>query len=335
MTTAGKNGYVSAQDVARRAGVSRSAVSRCFTPGASVSAATYAKVMTAARELGYQVNDLARGLLANGSRLVGLVVAHPEVGFRAGLVSALSQALIRRGSIPVLINTGHAREAMAAARSILFGHRAEATIVLSGSPPQEFVELARLNGQPLILIGRNEAACDSVHIDNDTAARTAARLFVAAGRRRLALAGSSSATPSIVERENAFCDEARILGTTVMTARGADSDYDGGRHAAQCLLSLPAAERPDALFCVNDLLAFGAIDDARRRGLEVPRDLAVIGFDDVPAADWDAYALTTFRQDPATMAARALFLLERRRARPGAATCKAQVSAPLIRRRSA
>ncbi|WP_438812143.1 hypothetical protein [Symbiopectobacterium sp.] len=76
---------------------------------------------------------------------------------------------------------------MAAARSILFGHCAEATIVLSGSPPQEFIELAQLNGQPLIVIGRNDDACDSVHIDNDTAARTAARLFAADGRKQVAL----------------------------------------------------------------------------------------------------------------------------------------------------
>lgn len=223
-----KQHYVSAQDVARRSGVSRSGVSRSFTPGASVSAETYAKVMTAAQQLGYQVNDLARGLLANGSRLVGLVVTQPDVGFHANLVAALSQALIQRGSIPVLINTGHTRGAMAAARSILFGHRAEATIVLSGSPPQEFVELAQLNGQPLIVIGRNDDAYDSAHIDNDTAARTAARLFAADGRKQVALLGCASATPNIVEREQAFCDEAHTLGLVVSTVRGADSDYAGG-----------------------------------------------------------------------------------------------------------
>ncbi|WP_225086509.1 LacI family DNA-binding transcriptional regulator [Pectobacterium colocasium] len=331
----GKQGYVSAQDVARRAGVSRSAVSRSFTPGASVSAATYAKVMTAAQELGYQVNDLARGLLTNSSRLVGLVVTHPEVGFRANLVAELSQALIQRGSIPVLINTSHVREAMAAARSILFGHRAEATIVLSGSPPKEFVELAQLNGQPLIVIGRHEPACDSVHIDNDTAARMAARLFASSGRTRLALAGAASATPNIIEREQAFCDEARALGLPVAVVRGGDTDYDDGLTVGQTLFSLPEAVRPDAVFCVNDLVAFGVIDRAKQFGLAVPHDLMVIGFDDIPAAGWDAYALTTFRQDPATMAAQALALLDRRQSQVQEPACRAKVAAPLIRRQSA
>lgn len=334
MTTA-KQGYVSAQDVARRAGVSRSAVSRSFTPGASVSAATYAKVMAAAQELGYQVNDLARGLLANSSRLVGLVVTQPDVGFRANLVAALSQLLIQRGSIPVLINTSHIPGAMAAARSILFGHRAEATIVLSGSPPIEFIELAQRNGQPLIVLGRNEPACDSVHIDNGTAARSAARLFADAGRRQVALAGAASATPSIVEREQAFCAEAQALGLDVTTLRGAESDYEGGVSVGSALFSLPPIDWPDAVFCVNDLVAFGVIDCARQRGLSVPDDLAVIGFDDIPAAGWDAYALTTFRQDPMLMASQALTLLERRQAQPDAATYRAEVGAPLVRRRSA
>ncbi|MEH0834632.1 LacI family DNA-binding transcriptional regulator [Pectobacterium cacticida] len=333
--TGGKPGYVSAQDVARRAGVSRSAVSRSFTPGASVSAATYAKVMAAAQALGYQVNDLARGLLANHSRLVGLVVTRPEVGFRANLVAELSQALIQRGSIPVLINTGHAREAMVAARAILFGHRAEATIVLSGSPPKAFVELAQLNRQPLIVIGRHEPACDSVHIDNDSAARMAARLFASSGRTRLALAGAASATPNIIEREQAFCEEARVLGLSVAVVRGVDTDYGDGLAVGQQLFSRPDAVRPDAVFCVNDLVAFGVIDRARQCGLAVPQDLMVIGFDDIPAAGWDAYALTTFRQDPATMAAQALTLLDLRQSQEQAPARRAQVSALLIRRQSA
>ncbi len=102
--------FVSARDVADLAGVSRSAVSRAFTPGASVAPETREKIMTAAGHLGYQVNDLARGLLANRSRIVGLVATKPEVGFRAHLTAALAAVLIRRGSVPVLINAGETAE---------------------------------------------------------------------------------------------------------------------------------------------------------------------------------------------------------------------------------
>ncbi|GLK84560.1 LacI family DNA-binding transcriptional regulator [Ancylobacter defluvii] len=329
----GARGFVSAQQVAERAGVSRSAVSRAFTPGASVAPETREKVMRAAAELGYQVNDLARGLLANRSRLVGLVATKPEVGFRAHLVSTLTAALIRRGNVPFLINTGSSPAELEAAQAALFGYRAEATIILSGSPPASFVELARRNGQPLISIGRSEPGCDHVRIDNDGAARAAARLFVARGLTRLGLAGSASGTPSIVERERAFVDEARRQGAQVASARGADTDYAGGQAVAGQLFA--GSERPQAIFCVNDLVACGLMDAVRGRfGLRVPEDVAVIGFDDIPEASWDAYCLSTFRQDPAEIAARTIAHLDRRLTDPAAAPSTARLQAVFVERAS-
>lgn len=324
--------FVSAHDVARVAGVSRSAVSRAFTPGASVSRETREKVMRAAEELGYQVNDLARGLLANQSRLVGLVVTKPEVGFRAHLVAALTRQLISRGSVPILINTGQTEEEMAAAQKILLGHRAEATIILSGSPPSSFVDLARRNHQPLVVLGRSEPGADHVRIDNSAAARQAAALFVRRGLSTLGLAGSLSGTPSIVEREQSFRAEAERLGARVITARGRDSDYSGGIEAGRHLLA--GTDRPEAIFAVNDPVAFGVVDYARSLRLKVPGDLAVIGFDDVPEAGWLAYDLTTFRQDPDAMASRAVSLLDRRQAEPDMPPTREDILPELVIRRS-
>src|SRR4051812_15880050 len=85
--SAGRRRFVSARDVAARAGVSRSAVSRAFTPGASIAPATMARVQEAAADLGYQVNDLARGLLQHRSRLIGLVTSDPETPFRAAMIA--------------------------------------------------------------------------------------------------------------------------------------------------------------------------------------------------------------------------------------------------------
>jgi DNA-binding LacI/PurR family transcriptional regulator len=326
-------GFVSAQQVARLAGVSRSAVSRAFTPGASIAVETREKVMEAAAQLGYQVNDLARGLLANRSRLVGLVVTKPEIGFRAHLVAALTRALIKRGSIPFLINTGSSEQDLKAAQTALFGYRAEATIILSGSPPASFVELARRNGQPLVMLGRSEPDCDHVRIDNHGAAAKAAALFVENGMTRLGLAGSESATPAIVERERSFVAEAQRLGASVSVARGQDSDYAGGQKAAASLLE--PDDRPQAIFCVNDLIAFGLLDAARtRHGLVAPRDLSVIGFDDIPEASWDAYRLSTFRQDPEEMAEHAIAQMDRRIANPKAAPSIVQLQPIFIPRES-
>lgn len=326
-------GFVSAQHVARQAGVSRSAVSRTFTPGASVSPSTREKVMRAAEELGYQVNDLARGLLANQSRLVGLVVTRPEIGFRAHLVAAVTKHLILRGSVPILINTGQTEEELMAAQKTLLGHRAEATIILSGSPPSSFVDLARRNRQPLVVLGRSEPGADHVWIDNEAAARRAAQLFVSKGMTRLGLAGSRSRTPSLLERENAFRDEAMRLGAQVYTEQGGDSDYEGGLQAGRALLG--GGWSMDAIFCVNDLIAFGVMDVARREaGLDIPRDLAVIGFDDVPEAGWLAYGLTTFRQDPDAMARRAVMLLDMRQSDPERPAARETLAPELVVRTS-
>lgn len=325
--------FVSAEQVAQLAGVSRSAVSRTFTPGASVSAATREKVLKAAEELGYHVNDLARGVLANQSRLVGVVATKPEIGFRAHLTAALTKALIRRGSIPVLINTGETEEELLAAQRMLIGHRAEATIILSGSPPASFFELAQRNGQPLVVIGRSEPDSDHVLAANAEAAQEAAAAFIAAGRRRLAIIGSGSATPSIAERVSAFMAAVRLNGIEPGFARGDDSDYNGGADAARMLFGNGAA--PDAIFCANDLLAFGAMDVIRLQfGLRVPEDVALIGFDDVPEASWLSYGLTTFRQDPAVTAARAVELLEQRLRQPDGPRARERVIPQLVVRKS-
>ncbi len=325
--------FVSAEQVAQLAGVSRSAVSRTFTPGASVAAATREKVLRAAEELGYHVNDLARGVLANQSRLVGIVATKPEIGFRAHLAAALAKFLIQRGSIPILINTGQTEDELLAAQKMLIGHRAEAIIILSGSPPASFFELAQRNGQPLVVIGRSEPDADHVRAGNSEASRKAATVFFEAGRRRLAVAGSNTGTPSIIERESAFLSTAEELGAEVFVGRGADSDYESGITAGRALFS--NSVRPDAVYCANDQIAFGLMDYVRREvKLRIPEDVAIIGFDDVPEASWLSYQLTTFRQDPLIMAMRAVELMERRLGNPDLPPSYERVIPELVIRQS-
>lgn len=309
-------GFASAAQVARLAGVSRSAVSRTFTPGASVSPATRRKVEAAAQSLGYEVNALAQALLQRRSQLVGLVVTQPEAGFRAHLVAALTEGLLRRGNLPIVLNTGRDPQSLLAAQQALLSYRAQATMVLSGSPPASVVEAARRSGQALILIGRAEQGADQVRVDGAQAAREAVRRLVACGHgQHLGLLGSASNTPSVREREQAFVEQARAWGIAVTVAHGADADYASGRRAGGRLLAAGAGSlaRPSAVFCVNDLLAMGLIDCARHDlGLRVPHDLSVIGFDDIPESSWGGYDLSTFRQDPARVAWQALQLLEAR-----------------------
>lgn len=325
--------FVSAEQVARLAGVSRSAVSRTFTPGTSVAPATREKVLHAASQLGYQVNEMARAILANHSRLVGIVATRPEVGFRAHLAAALTRALIQRGSIPILVNTGQTEAEMLAAQKTLIGHRAEATIILSGSPPSDFVELARRNGQPLVLIGRSDPGADQVRVTNTKSAAEAAAIFADRGCTHLAVAGSKSGTASITERENGFLEAARLRGVSAVIARGTDSDYEGGVEAARELFA--GSHHPDAVFCVNDQIAFGLMDFVRsEKRIAIPEQLSVIGFDDVPEAAWLSYRLTSFRQDPMELALRAVDLIGRRLENPEQPPLCESVDASLVLRDS-
>lgn len=318
--------YISAHEVAERAGVSRSAVSRTFTDGASVSKATREKVMKAAEELGYQVNDLARGLLANRSQLVGMIASDPETPFRTLQISALSRQLVERGRVPVLIPTGTSEAASQASHATLLRYRAEATIVLSGMPSKAFIDLAQRNGQPLIAVGRNEDGVDHVHINNAQAAKTAVQVFAARGMRRVGLATSHVGSPNLVEREQAYIHRARELGLEVLVERAERTDYDGGYLAASSLLARAA----EGVFCINDLMAFGLIDYARNVGVSIPNDVSVIGFDDVPEARWGAYRLTTFQQDADRLASEIIRVLETRLNDPAAPSIVRQLDLPLI-----
>ncbi len=306
--------FVSAQDVAERAGVSRSAVSRAFTPGASIAPATLARVQEAAFALGYQVNHLARGLHAHRSQLVGLVTSDPDTPFRAQMIAALSRALIERGNVPALISVGPTAGEVANAARQLLRYRAEATVFLSGSPAATLVDLTRRNGQTLILINRAETGVDSVRCDDKGGAQLAFEALRAAGAARLSVVNMADPSPSLLAREQAFatCAASRRLALAVV--RAGHSDYEGGQEAARLLLA--EGPPPDAVFCVNDLMAFGALDYLRGAGLSVPDDVSVIGFDDVPMAGWGSYGLTTLRQDPGRIASEVIAILERRDAEP-------------------
>lgn len=308
--------FVSAQDVAERAGVSRSAVSRAFTPGASIAPKTLAKVQAAADALGYEVNDLARGLLAHRSQLVGLVTSDPNAPFRAQMIAALSSALIERGNVPALIPIGPGPDDLANAARQLLRYRAEATVFLSGSPPESLVEATRRNGQALILINRAETEIDSVRCDDRSGVEQAFAALQSTGAMRFGIVNRAVPSPSLAARERIFAELVAAAGGAVTIARAGHSDHAGGAEAARRLLAEGAA--PEAIFCVNDWMAFGALDALRDAGLRVPEDVSVVGFDDLPMAAWAPYRLTTVRQDPERIAQEVVALLDRRAADPDA-----------------
>ncbi|MCH8529727.1 MAG: LacI family DNA-binding transcriptional regulator [Saccharospirillum sp.] len=291
-------GYVSAQQVAELAGVSRSQVSRTFTPGASVSHKTREKVMAAANALGYHVNYLARGLLNEQSQIVCIVTTDLNTPYQGAFLDALSTRLQQAGKVTLVINTRSAdTEASEALRQSLY-YRADATVILSGQPSDALIKLCLDNGQHVLVVNREPSlsGVDSLILHNETAAAEACEQLVIAGCEHLGLVTSSRNTPSLASRVNAFKNRAHQMGVELsLYQQGDTSSYQTGLKAARQLLT--ESPQIDGVFCVTDLLACGFMDAARHElGRTIPDDLCVIGFDNIEQAGWHSYQLTTFAQ---------------------------------------
>src|SRR5690606_10625777 len=229
MSESRSRSFVSAQMVADRAGVSRSAVSRTFTHGASVSEATRRKVLEAAGALGYHVNHLARGLRER-SNIVCLVVADMTTPIRARMVEVLTRKLQAAGKITMVINTETETESVDSALRQTLNYRADATVVLSGTPPASLIETCLANGQQVILINRDEdlRGSSNLGVDNAMAGREALFLLRRAGCRRLGLVTSNARTASLVERERVFVEAARAAGLPVAVTEAGPTHYASG-----------------------------------------------------------------------------------------------------------
>lgn len=317
--TEDRTSFVSADEVARLAGVSRSAVSRTFTEGASVSAKTRQKVMEAAQALNYHVNHLARGLSKVASRPVCLIGSDLHAPFQAALLATLTQKIQQAGRATMIINTAGGDADVEAALTRALEYRASSTVVMSGSPSEAVVQRCIATGQQVILINRKGAdlaQADPVQpgplhvtIDYRRAMAQAVEMLRRAGCQRLAVIASTAGTPSLLARERGFLDSAGQQGLAVEVVRTGPTSYQTGRDAARALLT---HKRPDGVFCVTDLVACGFIDTARGEfGLTIPHDLCVLGFDDIEQSGWDGYSLSTFRQPlPAMVDAVCRFLIQ-------------------------
>jgi DNA-binding LacI/PurR family transcriptional regulator len=297
-------------DVAKRAGVSRSAVSRAFTPGARISAETKEKVTRAASELGYRVNSLARGLQQDHSGIVGLVASRLDTPMRSSQVARLSELLIREGFMPMLI-TAERPDHVGTLIESLLGYNVAGMIFTSDTPPPALIKDCARFGLPVVLINRpgNSGWGDRVVADNLTGGSMAARILIECGATRLGCLMPRRETYSVSGRARAFVDHAAELGYPVETLLADDQGYADAR-ASIAGTDQAVLDRIDGLFCSTDLMALGALDGLRLdRGIPVPEQIQVLGFDNIEQARWGAYDLSTISQDIDAQAATVVRLL--------------------------
>ena len=300
---------VTLKDVAERAGVSRSAVSRSFTEGASVSAKTRAKVEKAANDLGYTPNALASSLTTGRTKLIGLIVNNFHNPLILEVFDLFTRGLQDRGLRPLLVNLSDATDPAASVK-MLRQYSVDGVIVASSTLPSSFAESFQNAGLPVVHAFGRYAIAPDVHvvgIDNVACGRMAAEALVQRGYRRLAFLGGPRTATSTQDRVAGFLGALAPYPEIKVTATyAADYSFDAGRAEMQRLLAETPAE---AYFCGDDLLAVGALSAIEEAGLSVPGDIGLIGLNDMEMARWQLIGLTTIHQPVAQIIEAAIDLV--------------------------
>jgi DNA-binding LacI/PurR family transcriptional regulator len=318
-------------DVASRAGVSRSAVSRTFTPGASVSPATRARVLAAAESLGYQPNLMARSLMTQRTHMVGLVMGQLRNPFFTDMLGQFEARCREQGFQTLLVTPGEDGSPDAAIEQAL-RYQIDGVVTVGAMPSKASVARCARARVPVVVIDRDAAPPPAglVWIDSLALGREVAAVFRIEGRRRAAvIEGRAGEPPSTKARS--FIAQWEAAGAGRVTLEHGDYTHAGGMAAALRLLA--ARNRPDAIFCVTDLMALGALDAARHElGVAVPAELSVIGFGDLPATGWPAYRLSTFRAPIDALVGTAVDELVTRIGRPRQTATRTLLACSFVRR---
>jgi DNA-binding LacI/PurR family transcriptional regulator len=300
---------ITARHVADAAGVSISAVSRTFTPGASVSASTRARIEAAAAALGYRPNQLARSLMTGRTALVGLVSNHFGNPAFLEVFDRFTRELQARGLRPLMANL-RADDDGRAALDMMTQYNVDAVLVATSAPPVGFAEACSRAGVPVMHVFGPAGARSPypvVTVDNVEGGRRAGLYLRQHGLRRLGFLGGAEGDVSTQHRLAGFSEAA---GSSLRhTAFAGDYTHEHGLRAMMALLDQGVLL--DGLFCADDVVALGALDACRQRGVDVPRQISIVGFDDMPMAAWPAYRLTTVRQPMADMVSYAIEHLAR------------------------
>lgn len=307
---------VTLKDVAQKAGVSPSAVSRTFTEGASVSAAMRARVERAAAELGYAPNALASSLTTGRTKLIGLIVDNFRNPLMLQVFDLFTRGLQDRGLKPLLLNLTDASDPAESVR-MLRQYSVDGVIVASSTLPESFAPAFRAAGLPVVHAFGRPAPRSEVHvvgIDNVACGRMAAETLVAHGYHRLAFLGGPRGATSTQDRARGFVGTlADCYGIEARTSFAAAYTFEAGRAEMTRLL---AREPAEAYFCGDDLLAVGAMSAIESAGLSVPGDIGLIGLNDMEMSGWENISLSTIRQPVPAIIAAAIDLVVEGIARP-------------------
>ena len=301
---------VTSLEVAKLAGVSQSAVSRVFTPGASASKKTEVKVRKAAKELGYRPNILARSLITGRSRIIGLVVAHLDNYFYPEALELLSNALQKKGYHVLVFMVAKTAGSIDDVVDEILDYQVDGIILASVSMSSNLASRCTSAGVPVILFNRSQDddTFSAITSDNINGGKKIARFLVAGGHKRIGYIAGWEGASTQHDRETGFVEELKQQGMSLYAREVGNFNADEARQAAHKMFS--GGKIPDAVFVASDHMAFAVMDVLRFEiGLKIPEQVSVVGYDDVPVSSWPAYDLTTIRQPANRMVAETVSMI--------------------------
>jgi len=304
---------VSIKDIAKAAGVSHPTVSRALSDSPLISEETKARIRRLAQEMGYSPNALARGLVTRQTWSVGVVVTTIADPFVAEIVQGIEATAHDAGYAVILCSSGAVPEREIAAVEMLRTKRVDGVIVTSSRVGALYLEHLERIGVPIVLINNHNEQSGrytfTVSVDNRHGGWLATRHLVQLGHRRIGYVSGPANHSSDLDRLAGYRQaliEAGIEPDAAWVVPG-NGRPDGGERALRLLQSI--GEPLSAVFCYNDMTAIGLVHAARRAGLSVPRDLAVVGFDDILFASYFYPPLTTIAQPRVEMGQQAMRMM--------------------------
>lgn len=300
------------RDVAERAGVSRQTVSRAINNKGEIGAATRARVLEIARELGYRPSSIARGLKTRRTLTLGLVVPDIANPFFAEVVRGASERAYAADYTVLLCNTDEDPEREWAILRLLESHRVDGIVLVSSRLSDGMLAKASRQWRPLVMVNRLQAGptpgVGYVVVNDAEAARGATQYLLARGHRQIGLLAGTPTSRSGQERRRGYAEALAAAGLEddAWTAHCAPN-VEGGREAALALLH----RQPNltAILAYNDLVAVGALQACRALGRSVPQGCAIVGWDDIVFAELISPPLTTVRMPKYEIGERAMGLL--------------------------
>lgn len=312
---------VTVKDLARELGMSVSTVSRAFYPEAIVAPETRSLVLKRAEEMGYRPNPLARSMITRRTQIVGLVVSGITNPFYPEVMTRLTTALQGIG-MNVMLVSASAPDRIDDAVVQALTYQPDLIVILAATMSSRAVAECTEAGTACIFFNRlsSDPAGHGVTCDNIIGARMAADHLIDKGHRKLCYVAAFPDASTNIERWQGFRDRVIERGLPEPSkVEVGNFSYEAGFSGAEAFGAVP--ERPDGVFCANDIVAIGFIAGVRDKlGIEAPRDISVVGFDDIAMASWSAHRLTTIPQPIDQMLAVTVDLARRLAANPSIPT---------------